>query len=110
MAACGTQAQGSSKVLGSFAQDASGAIEQNGDREHGAWNSGNTMGPWVEQGENSGMMGHLQERMTNMENALQQILVHLTNVPATSAHPETFTDSELPVIPMVGEWEDPWDA
>lgn len=54
-------------------------------------------------------MATMQERMTSLELALNQILVHLTpNVPANPV-PSTMSD-DLPVLPLVSEWEDPWAA
>ena len=54
-------------------------------------------------------MSSLQARMTHLEHALHQILVHLTpNVPADPV-PSTMED-DLPVLPLASEWEDPWTA
>ena len=54
-------------------------------------------------------MSSLQARMTSLEHALHQILVHLTrNVPADPV-PSTM-DDDLPVLPLASEWEDPWTA
>ena len=44
----------------------------------------------------------IQSRMANLENALHQILIHLT--------PDMPVDSDLPEIPLASEWEDPWAA
>lgn len=51
----------------------------------------------------------LEDRMTNLENALHQILVHLTPTTVTTAEPAMMSD-DLPVLPLASEWEDPWSA
>eukprot|EP00435_Cladocopium_sp_Y103_P050906 s125_g15.t1 len=62
-------------------------------------------GPWVETENQSMQMAQMQDRMANLENALHQILVHLT--PPSTA---TTMEQELPVIPVADEWdEDPWN-
>ena len=65
--------------------------------------------PWIDHEMGTVGMQDLQDRMTNLENALHQILVHLT--PSTnSTTPPTSMGAELPVLPLVSEWEDPWGA
>lgn len=64
--------------------------------------------PWVEQEEMTGAVNQLQSRMTSLELALQQILVHLTPVSANAA-PMSSTDPELPEISLADEWNDPWN-
>ena len=57
----------------------------------------------------SAEMCNLQARMSSLEQALHQILVHLT--PHIPVDPEPSTmDDNLPVLPLVSEWEDPWAA
>ena len=58
--------------------------------------------PWVEQEMGRTEMTQIQSRMANLENALHQILIHLT--------PDMPVDSDLPEIPLASEWEDPWAA
>ena len=51
-------------------------------------------------------MHYMEERMANLENALNQILVHLTpEIRSTSPMAE-----EFPEIPLASEWDDPWAA
>jgi hypothetical protein len=60
--------------------------------------------PWINQEENA-----LEARMTNLENALHQILVHLTpSIPNTIG--STAMSEDLPELPLASEWEDPWTA
>lgn len=62
--------------------------------------------PWMEDDVVTQRLDQFQERMGNLENALHQILVHLTPQVPTSAS-ETMT---LPVIPLVSEIDDPWNT
>ena len=69
---------------------------------------GSTENPWVEQDPNTGrMMNQLQDRMSNLELALHQILNHLAPAPANGTMTAAM-EEELPVLPLVSEWEDPW--
>ena len=55
----------------------------------------------------------LENRMTNLENALHQILVYLTPNTAGAPVPSNLGEEspELPLeLPLVAEWEDPWEA
>jgi hypothetical protein len=51
------------------------------------------------------MMHGLQERVLNMENALQQILTHLTpqHVATPSIAPSVMSTAEI-----INEWDAPW--
>ena len=60
--------------------------------------------PWINQEENT-----MEARMTNLENALHQILVHLTpSIPSTIS--SAAVSEDLPELPLASEWEDPWAA
>ena len=60
--------------------------------------------PWINQEENA-----LEARMTNLENALHQILMHLTpSIPSTIG--SATMSEDLPELPLASEWEDPWAA
>jgi len=51
----------------------------------------------------------LEARMTNLENALHQILMHLTpSIPSTIG--SATMSEDLPELPLASEWEDPWAA
>lgn len=61
--------------------------------------------PWIVDDATNSRVDQIQERMGNLENALNQILIYLTpNIPTGNA-----TEGEMPVIPMVGEFDDPWN-
>ena len=62
--------------------------------------------PWIKNDAVNQRMDQFQERMGNLENALHQILMHLTpEIPAH--HPGT---TEVPVIPLDTEFDDPWNS
>eukprot|EP00435_Cladocopium_sp_Y103_P027404 s2013_g6.t1 len=66
--------------------------------------------PWIET-EGSSQMMQMEQRMVNLENALHQILVHLTPA-ATPANPSTAMPAELSVASTVSnyDWEtDIWN-
>ncbi|CAL1135967.1 unnamed protein product [Cladocopium goreaui] len=52
------------------------------------------------------MMHGLQQRVLNMENAIHQILSHLT--PANAAVP-TVAPSVMSATELMNEWDDPWN-
>ena len=59
--------------------------------------------PWIPTEESA--LQSLEERMGMMENALQQILVHLAPAAtASTGPPEAF-----PMMPIDEEWNDPWN-
>lgn len=51
----------------------------------------------------------LEDRMTNLENALHQIVVYLTPNTAVNPVPSTM-GGDLPELPLASDWEDPWAA
>ena len=65
--------------------------------------------PWTDYEMGNVEMTGLQLRMTNLENAVHQILEHLTPQ-VTRAPQNTSVEATLPVIPLASEWEDPWNA
>ena len=62
--------------------------------------------PWPSTEESQQMVHGLNVRMVNLENALHQILEHLSP-PSTTAG--TMPAESLPIIPSVEEWDDPWN-
>ena len=62
--------------------------------------------PWPSTEESQQMIHGLNVRMVNLENALHQILEHLSP-PSTTAG--TMPAESLPIIPSVEEWDDPWN-